>query len=78
LIGVSARRINRLSAFLAASTTRQAPKKTQALRQLDHVVDMRKEGTALAAAIGLNGQVDLEHHGKANVRRQTQAESEGR
>lgn len=62
------RRINRLSAFLAASTTRQAPKKTQALRQLDHVVDMRKEGTALAAAIGLNGQVDLEHHGKANVR----------
>lgn len=61
-------RIGRLTAFLAASSTRQAPKTNGALRQLDHVVDMRKQGQALAAAIGLNGQVDLEHHGKANVR----------
>lgn len=42
---------------------------------LDNVVDMRKEGQALAAAIGLNGQVDLEHHGKANVHRLSSSSS---
>lgn len=73
----SKRRIGRLSAFLAASSTRQAPKKTNTPRVLDNVVDMRKEGQALAAAIGLNGQVDLEHHGKANVRRLSSSSSSG-
>lgn len=56
-----------MAQFLQEQTTRQKPKPKSSLKALDQVIDMKRSGAALNSTLGLNGQVDLEHHGKGQV-----------